>query len=418
MTIRNDQTVDGSATFNGGIQANCDINFQFYSNVVYGKQYIKDINDLRNLKVERIDVLGGWTGNTVLPPYRNDSIVVVGESLVSPGQVTINGFNPDPLDTGIALNVNGDCQIVQNLGVTGVTDLDGVVNVGGVLNAAGDVNIIGLLTAEGGADVNGVLNTTGLTNALGGLGVEGEANFVGGVTCEAGIGIVGALGITGGDVSFGSASNTGNGFNCYYGAVLSNGLTVYGNTTFNGSVNLQGQQNVSTLSTFQLTTNSLKLLETNNNLSRIDFYNSNDYNTAQNSIVQYQSNLLIDGANSIYSAALGEYHIFGNSNILINSSNEIVLSDINATNNIILSAKDVDIPTQLRVSSISTLFLYGNQIGLETKYINGETRNAGITFFNSNSQAIGAIAEVADSNLYIVALSSMITEVLMSVGSG
>lgn len=216
--FNNTVTTENTVTFNQPVVANASIDFGTNNSEFYGAQYLYDINSLRNLQVERITVLGGWTGDDILPPYYNDSIVEIGEDEFRPGQVTINGFNADPLDTGTALTVRGDTQITQNLNVLGLVTLEGEVEVLGTLTAQGDINILGGLQVEGTVLFQGETTQTGLLTCLGALSVAGIANLLGGVTVEAGIGILGALGLTGGNVSFGNSEDTGYNLSTYYTA--------------------------------------------------------------------------------------------------------------------------------------------------------------------------------------------------------
>ena len=450
MTIRNNQTVVGTLEVDGKINANCDL--EFPTNTVYTidhpftglTQYQKDVINVRNFNAEQISVVGGATGNTIEPPYRNNSVVTIGnadgvidEWLGSPAIVTINGVNGyvPGIDTNTttALTVRGDLDVDYGVLTTynganfypydataNAISAFGDVNTTGALTVEGETNLLGLLTAEGSAQIVGYLNTTGLTNALGGLSVEGVANFAGGVTCEAGIGIIGALGLTGGNITFGSSIDTGNLFTNYNGTLLSNGLTVYGNTTFNGAVNIKGQENISSLSTFQVTTNSLKLFETGGSLARIDFFNSNNYGAPSNSILQYESNLLIDSANSIYTAAIGEYHIYGNCNVMINSSNDIIISNVNATHPITLYGKEVVIPTQLQVSSVSTLYVNGdttfnshinlcnnNIVNVNTLDCTYNGQFPSINLYNQSNLPLGTLAATYDDTLSLASISTL-----------
>ncbi len=216
--FNNTVTTENTVTFNQPVVANASISFGTNNSEFYGAQYLYDINSLRNLQVETINVLGGWTGDEILPPYYNNSVINVGEDITRPGEVIINGFNPDPLDTATALTVRGDAQIVQNLNVLGLVTLEGEVEVAGTLTAQGDVNIIGGLQVDGDILFQGITTQTGLLNCLGGLTVAGVTNLLGGVTVEAGIGILGALGLTGGNVSFGTTEDTGYNLSTYYTA--------------------------------------------------------------------------------------------------------------------------------------------------------------------------------------------------------
>ena len=225
--FNNTVTTENTVTFNQPVVANASISFGTNNSEFYGAQYLYDINSLRNLQVERITVLGGWTGDDILPPYYNDSIVEIGEDEFRPGQVTINGFNADPLDTGTALTVRGDTQITQNLQVLGLVTLEGEVEVLGTLTAQGDINILGGLQVEGTVLFQGETTQTGLLNCLGALTAAGETNLLGGVTVEAGIGILGALGLTGGNVSFGNSEDTGYNFTTYFSTDFQNQVTFH-----------------------------------------------------------------------------------------------------------------------------------------------------------------------------------------------
>jgi cytoskeletal protein CcmA (bactofilin family) len=271
IDVSGNLVVDGNTTLNNDLQMNGNINFP--TNTVYSvdypdglNQYLKDINNLRNLNVEKINVLGGSTGNEFFPPLRNDSIVNVGEDLLSPGQVIINGFNPDPLDTGIALTVRGDTQMVQNLNVLGLTTAEGDLTVVGLTSLNGDVNVLGLATFEGNIDVVGVGTFEGAVNVAGALAVEGETNLAGALTCEAGIGIAGALGLTGGNATFGSAIDSHT-FTNYYYTDIKNSLNVNNNLTIGGTIHGSALNitsgYISSLNTSTLNTSSMNVFTLN-----------------------------------------------------------------------------------------------------------------------------------------------------------
>jgi hypothetical protein len=290
-----------------------------------------DINSLRNLQVERITVLGGWTGDDIIPPYYNDSIVEVGEDITRPAQVTLNGFNPDPLDTGTVLTVRGDTQITQNLNVLGLTTLEGVVE------AVGDLNVDGALTVQGTTDLVGITTVTGFTNLLGGLEVTGETNFLGAVTAEAGIGVIGAVGVTLGDVVFGSAINTGNSF------------TNYG-TTFLSNTNIGG-----TLSTNYIVVTSLETGDTG-----IAFANSN--NVGKGVIQGTDNSLLIVGTENVDIGAISSITIQSGSNATFGGANDTVIAGIStlllftpSTIRITANEGIFDIPKGITTQVISTL---------------------------------------------------------------
>lgn len=327
----NNLTANG-LTVNNSADYNSYISFGTSNSGIYGAQYLYDINSLRNLQVEKITVLGGWTGDDIVPPYYNDSIVEIGEDAIRPGQVTINGFNPDPLDTGTALTVRGDTQITQNLNVLGLTTLEGVVE------TIGDLNVDGALTVEGTTDLVGITTVTGFTNLLGGLEVTGETNFLGAVTAEAGIGVIGAVGVTLGDVVFGSAINTGNSFTNY-------GTTYLSNTNIGG-----------TLSTNYIVVTTLP--DTGD--TGIVFANSNSVGKG---VIQGNDNtLLIVGTENVDIGAISSLTIQSGSNATFGGTNDTTIAGISSLflftpSTIRITANEgiFDIPQGITTQAISTL---------------------------------------------------------------
>lgn len=277
-----------NTTLLGGVLGGCDVNFDVNTSGIFGDQYLHDINNLRTLRTERIEVLGGWTGNTVLEPYYNDSIITVGEDILRPGQVIINGFNPDPLDFGIALTVRGDTQITQNLNVLGETSFEGIVNIigdtsiEGLLGVDGELNVTGNASFEGGVEVVGLLNALGDVNVAGIFTATGATNLLGGVAVEAGIGIAGAMGLTGGNVVFGSPIDTSHTFTSYYTTDISNNLNVNGITTFNSDVYFNSNIYLSDLKINDLSANTIQastIITSNINTFSI---NNNPYSPTEN----------------------------------------------------------------------------------------------------------------------------------------
>lgn len=327
----NNLTANG-LTVNNSADYNTYISFGTSNSIIYGAQYLYDINSVRNLQVETLNVLGGWTGDDVIPPYYNNSVINVGEDTIRPGEVIINGFNPDPLDTATALTVRGDTQITQNLNVLGLTTLEGVVE------TIGDLNVDGALTVEGTTDLVGITTVTGFTNLLGGLEVTGEANFLGAVTAEAGIGVIGAVGVTLGDVVFGSAINTGNSF------------TNYG-TTFLSNTNIGG-----TLSTNYIVVTTLP--DTGD--TGIVFANSNSVGKG---VIQAQDNsLLIVGTENVDIASISSLTIQSGSNATFGGTNDTLIAGISSLllftpSTIRITANEgiFDIPQGITTQVISTL---------------------------------------------------------------
>lgn len=347
-----------NTTLLGGVLGGCDVYFDVNTSGTFGNQYLHDINNLRTLRTERIEVLGGWTGNTVLEPYYNDSIITVGEDLLRPGQVIINGFNPDPLDFGIALTVRGDTQITQNLNVLGETSFEGIVNIigdtsiEGVLGVDGELNVSGNASFEGGVEVVGLLNALGDVNVAGIFTATGATNLLGGVAVEAGIGIAGAMGLTGGNVVFGSPIDTGHTFTSYYTTDISNNLNVNGITTFNSDVYFNSNIYLSDLKINDLSANTIQastIITSNINTFTI---NNNPYSPTDNwSLFNAISEVNMCNYNISNVAGLSVSALFP----LSNSSTIFVSADLDVGNN---SIYDVNI---LSTNIITTSSINGVQ---------------------------------------------------------
>jgi len=197
-------------------------------------EYLHNINDIKDINCEAINVLGGATGNNFFPPYRNNSIVNIGETELSPGILNIYGVNAE-LTTALSVygltSLNGDTTINGLNTVNGITDLNG------------DCTVLGFLDVGGTLDVAGITTITGATNIGGVLTVEGETNIAGLLTAEAGIGIVGATTIQLGDITIGNSgggpTNNYNLYNYYNGTIVSN-LTVNGVGDFRRNTSIGG----------------------------------------------------------------------------------------------------------------------------------------------------------------------------------
>ena len=424
IDVSGNLVVDGSVTLNSGatinniVYMNADMVFQS-SNVTsidYPDgllQYFYDINNLRNLNVERITVLGGSTGNqyNIFEPFRNDSIVQIGENLLSPGQVTISGFNPDPFDSGIALTVDGDTQITQNLNVlgevnvTGLTTIEGGLNVVGVTSVEGDLNVTGLATFEADINVTGLGTFQGAVNIAGALGVEGETNMAGAVTCEAGIGIAGAMGLTGGNVIFGSPIDTTHTFTNYGGTLLDNYLTVNGTTTFNGDVVFGGSiifndisANVVEASTIRVNTQIIYPVENNDGV--IAWTNINGDLTSALARNELTSTLTVYSYDSLKLQALSSITLQTSTvkitqNLDFDLSGTITNLDLLRTNNIIAS----------NAVGANTLYLYHNDFALPNiQFLNSNYDVLGIITYAENASTIAITSEnialLAPSTIY------------------
>ena len=219
-------------------------------------QYLRSIYDIKNLTVERIDVVGGATGNFAFD-YRENSIVNIGETELSPGIVTIYGANAE-LTTALTVygitSITGDTTINGLNTVNGLTDLNGDLTVLGLTSITGDTDIIGLVSITGNTDINGACEITGETNILGLL------------TAEAGIGIAGATTIQGGDITIGSSSGgVTNNFNVYiyYNGLDVENITVNGNGDFRQNVSILGDLTARNFITSNVTASNLNVRRIN-----------------------------------------------------------------------------------------------------------------------------------------------------------
>jgi len=217
------------------------------------KQYLKDINDIRTGNFQTVNIVGGSTGNTILPDYFEYSELNIGATETSPAIVNIYGVNAE-LTTALTVygltSFNGD------------TTINGLATVNGLTDINGDLTVLGFANVGGTLDVGGIATITGATNIGGVLTVEGETNVAGALTAEAGIGIVGATTIQLGDISIGNSSGgPTNNYNLYvyYNNTDIENLTNNGNADFRQNVNIDGT----------LTANILNLKSTNTTLANI-----------------------------------------------------------------------------------------------------------------------------------------------------
>ena len=407
--IANGLTVNDSADYN------TFISFGTSNSGFYGAQYLYDINSLRNLQVEKITVLGGWTGDDVIPPYYNDSIVEIGEDEIRPGQVTINGFNADPLDTGTALTVRGDTQITQNLNVLGLTTLEGIVE------ALGDLNVDGAFTAQGTVDITGITTATGIVNCLGGLGVEGEANFLGAVTAEAGIGVIGAMGVTAGDITFGSEVDTAETFTVHYTTNFSNAVN------FGNVVNFSDDVYVSTINGNQIVLKTTAISPASELLYNIDNvltgavslsdsntfaltgFNKTKITSVSNTLIQSYSNIDISANNTIFTGVvtmnntlnMNGYDIVNVNAIYYNFliTNSVFTSNVYLSNTLTFRS-----PTEDTASFRFSSFMYSNGVSSELIYFRKSPflQNDGYDFYvdKNNFLNVQSTQYVDNSNFY------------------
>jgi hypothetical protein len=374
---------------NGGMYLNSDIDANTEANIVplLPPKYLHDINNIRDITVEKITVIGGSTNNETLgiavPPYRNNSIVEIGVTEFSPAEVTIYGFNP--LGDTTALDVYGETNIntgsfnsyyVANfypinieanaINVYGISFLNGGVVITGLLEATGAITVTGL------ADLTGDLNVFGLTT------LTGATNILGGLAVQAGIAVVGAMSFNGGDFIIGSspAGGVANNFNVYiyYNGldiqnITVNGtgdfrqwvtidgfLTVDGVGTFNNSVNVNGTLTASNFITSNIITPNITA--TTINTSNLTVHTSANIDTQlylrQNDTLSFEPTLIFENTTTAKSALI-DLTPEGSLNF---SSDDIA---IGATSNLALSANSnvaIASPNPIQVYSQITLKEY------------------------------------------------------------
>lgn len=438
LTASNDTTLqnltaNGTLTFNNDLAMNGNVTFP--TNTVYSElypeglvQFQKDINNLRNLSVEKITVLGGSTGNEFDPllPFRNDSIIEVGEDILSPAQLILNGFNPDPADLGIALTVRGDAQIVQNLNVFGLTTLEGDVNVAGAVQIEGEFNVAGYATFELGIDVGGVGTFEGAVNIVGALGVEGETNLAGAVTCEAGIGVAGAVGLTGGDVSFGNSIDVHT-FNNYYNTTFHNDATVNGNftnlgTAYLNNVDISGVLSLTDISAVNINASNISAINVNastitTNRVVLDasgnayiYFNDLSGNLfAEIGRAETDSNILsIAALSNIQIGALGKILIQSSDDVQISAPNYSLSNSLLTINQVTLNNSNGNAYVLVNDSNSTPLGFFGRSESDNETIVVGSTCNLLIgaqnTAFISATNGIGLLSDVGvqiDATTYI-----------------
>ena len=323
VNINNTANTNNAFYVNGGMYLNSDIDANTEANIVIGlpPKYLHDINNIRNITVEKITVIGGSTNNTVLgipvAPFRNNSIVEIGVTEFSPAQVSIYGFNP--LGDTTALDVYGEMNVnvgsfnsyyVANfypvnieanaINVYGISFLNGGVVITGLLEATGAITVTGLAT------LTGDLNVTGLTT------LTGETNILGGLTVEAGIGVVGAMFFGEGDFVIGDSGGSAflNNYNVYiyYNGLNIKNITVNGTGDFRQSVSILGNLTAPTFITSNITASNMSLnslvIQNSNATKRLTFGYSNIeevggfFIESDDTILMQASNVLFRGTAS------------------------------------------------------------------------------------------------------------------------
>ena len=415
LTTSGAVNANNAVYINGNMYLNSDIDANTEANIVplLPPKYLHDINNIRNITVEKITVIGGSTNNETLgiavPPYRNNSIVEIGVTEFSPAQVSIYGFNP--LGDTTALDVYGETNIntgsfnsyyVANfypinieanaINVYGISFLNGGVVITGLLEATGAITVTGL------ADLTGDLNVFGLTT------LTGETNVLGLLTALAGIGIVGATAINGGDIIIGSSPGGGvaNNFNVYiyYNGldiqnITVNGtgdfrqwvtvdgfLTVDGVGTFNNSVNIHGTLTASNFITSNTIT-APTITATTINTSNLTVDTSAVINTQlylrQNDTLGYDASLIFENTTTAKSAlidltALGSLN-FSSEDIVIGATSNLALSS--NSNVVIASPNPIQVYSQISLKEYPAINPNPTKLTFENETA---TKSANIAF--------------------------------------
>jgi len=272
VNFNNTANTNNAFYVNGGMYLNSDIDANTEANIVIGlpPKYLHDINNIRNITVEKITVIGGSTNNTVIgipvAPFRNNSIVEIGVTEFSPAQVSIYGFNPTgdttALDVYGEMNVNvGSFNSYYVANFYPVNIEANAINVYGISFLNGGVVITGLLEATGAITVTGLAQLTGDLNVLGLTTLTGETNILGGLTVQAGIGVVGAMFFGEGDFVIGDSGGSAflNNYNVYiyYNGLNIKNITVNGTGDFRQSVSILGNLTAPTFITSNITASNI-----------------------------------------------------------------------------------------------------------------------------------------------------------------
>jgi hypothetical protein len=435
-------------------------------------RFWNSLYNIKNIECESITITGGGTGNEFFTPYRNNSIVNIGETEFSPAIVSIYGFNP--LGDTTALSVEGELNVtlgsfnsyyVANfypinieanaINVYGISFLNGGVVVTGLLEAQGAITITGLTTIIGNLNVTGLITLTGATNVLGLL------------TAEAGIAIVGATSINGGDIIIGSSPGGGvaNNFNVYiyYNGldiqnITVNGtgdfrqwvtvdgfLTVDGVGTFNNSVNVNGTLTASNFITSNIITPNITA--TTINTSNLTVHTSANIDTQlylrQNDTIGSLPTLTFENTTTAKSAlidltALGSLN-FSSEDIAIGATSNLALSG--DSNVAIASANPIQVYSQISLKEYPALnpnptkLTFENEDATKSASIEFDSsidlltiQASNLTFTGTQTASLTApqanligqtnigifagrtVNVVADSNVYMKGISSIVLE--------
>jgi len=435
-------------------------------------RFWNSLYNIKNIECESITITGGGTGNEFFTPYRNNSIVNIGETEFSPAIVSIYGFNP--LGDTTALSVEGELNVtlgsfnsyyVANFYPVNIEA--NAINVYGISFLNGGVVITGLLEATGAITVTGLAQLTGDLNVLGLTTLTGLTNILGGLTVQAGIAVVGAMSFNGGDFTIGSspAGGVANNFNVYiyYNGldiqnITVNGtgdfrqwvtidgfLTVDGVGTFNNSVNVNGTLTASNFITSNVITPNITA--TTINTSNLTVHTSANIDTPlylrQNDTLSYNPTLTFENTTTAKSATIefspegslnfnsDDINISGNSNLALSANSNVLIaspnpiqvySQINLKEYPAINTNSTELifENEDATKSASIKFASGAGLGLLTieasnlTFTGGETASLTAPQTNvlgQNNVGIFAgrtINVVASSNVYMSGVSSIV----------
>ena len=283
LNVEGGTDLNGGAVINGAtidsvLNMNGNINFPYNSTsdplvLPPQTQPLYDLSYIRDITCGGLYVQGGWNGNTVLPPYHNNTSVIFGNDggITSPGVVVINGQNPGIPGENItnALTVRGDMAV--DFGI--LTTYNGLV----CEPFNEEANAI---------EVNGITALNGLVNILGATTIEGSTGILGNTT------ITGALEVTGGCLFTGGLAQLGGNFTLgangtEYTGIINTPLTINNQLSMNNNdiTNISILTSLDVNATNVITTN---LTATNFTTSNIFTSNARIPNLSTNNVVVYQ----------------------------------------------------------------------------------------------------------------------------------
>lgn len=335
----------GGASIENVLNMNGNVNFPYNSTsdplvLPPNTQPLYDMSYIRNITCGGLYVQGGWNGNTVLPPYHNNTSVTFGNDggITSPAVVVINGQNPGfGENLTNALTVRGDMAVdfgtlttYNGLVCLPFNEFANAIEVNGISALNGVVNIIGSTTIEG---ATGILGNTTITGAL---EVTGGCLFTGGLAQQAGDWTLGNFG-TGYTGIINTATTINGSLNMAGFNVNNVGNLSATNGNFTSNVSVAGTLTATNGVITNLTTSNIRApsISTINISTGTIFTSSIRANNISTIFVQASN---ITATNNLTASALSTTTI-STTTIFTNFVNAPGNLNINASNNIILIAR-------------------------------------------------------------------------------